>query len=199
IIWAISGGGAYGCVMARDLPDRVCGVLSVCGMMPATAGERANLNAFVRFGLFLAKLPAPLGNPLFRAVYRSMAKSNSPATRNRLLKRLPEGSRQDAMEDNLFRFIALSGETNFNAGPAGVRQEMRLYGADAETLDLRKITVPFTIMHGEKDINVPIDIARRVEAAIPHSKAIYYPGEDHTFWWPNRQRMIDEIKLIAAS
>lgn len=198
ILWGVSGGGAYSCVVARDLPDRVAGVLSVCGMMPATAEERANSKIFVKLGMFLARWPKLLGNPMFLAVYRSMAKSNTPKIRQKMLKQLPENSRQDALDANLFYFMALSGETNRKAGPAGACQEMQLYGAEAETFDFRNIKAPFTIMHGEEDINVPIHIARRVEAAIPQAKAIYYPNEAHTFWWPNRQRMIDEIKAFST-
>ncbi len=198
LVWGISGGGAYSCVMARDLPDRVSGVLSVCGMMPATAAERAASKLFVKIGVFFARLPALLAYPLFNAIYRSMAKANSPKLRQKMLKQLPEASRQAALDANLFHFMALSGESNRQAGPAGARQEMRLYSADADSFDFGNISVPFTIMHGEEDMNVPVSIARRVAAAIPHVKAIYYPGEAHSFWWPNRQRMIDEIKAFAA-
>ncbi len=199
LVWGISGGGAYCCVMARDLPDRVSGVLSVCGMLPPTPEEHGRSKLFIKIGVFFARLPAWLANPLFRAIYRSMCKSNTPKARDRMLKQLPESSRDDALKCNLFYFMALSGETNLRAGPEGVRQEMQLYSGDASQFRIGPITPPFTLMHGETDVNVPVAIARRVEAAIPHAKAIYYPGEAHTFWWPNRQRMIDEIAALARA
>ena len=199
IVWGISGGGAYCCILARDLSDRIAGVLTVCGMMPPTREEHAASKLFIKLGVFFAKLPKILSFPLFRAIYSNMAKSNTEEARLKMLKVLPEESRQDALDLHLFHFMALSGESNRSAGPAGARQEMQLYAVDASTFDFGMIHTPFTIMHGEEDVNVPVSIARRVEAAIPQSKAIYFPGEAHTFWFPNRQRMIDELKQLADS
>lgn len=199
LLWGISGGGAYCCVTARDLPERVLGVLSVCGMMPAMKTERRDLKLFVKIGLWAAKLPPALCHWFFSSIYKNMGTAEQANVQKKLAKKLPENFRDDPELPTLFHFMALSGKTNVEAGPEGARQEMQLYGQDADTLDIGCIEAPFTIMHGEADVNVPVGIARRVQASIPQTKGIYFPGETHTFWWPNRQRMIEELLLLLEA
>lgn len=48
------------------------------------------------------------------------------------------------------------------------------------TADLKKMSVPTLILHGEDDQIVPVhDAARKAEKLIPGAKAIYYPGAPH--------------------
>ena len=146
-------------------------------MMPPTSEERLQCKRFIRLGLQLARWPAWLTDPFFAALYRSMAKADTPRVQQRMARQLPADSAQDALDEKLFHFMSLSGKTNQGAGPAGVRQEMQLYGADASSFAFGDVRVPFTIMHGENDVNVPLAVAERVASHVPHARMCFTPAK----------------------
>jgi len=189
----VSGGGAHAYAVAKALPDRLYGVVSVCGMAPATEKEKTRLKLFNRLGLLMAKLPKVFCYPFFNSLYNNMAGMDSPAGQKKLNKRLPERDHAPSEQVGVKRCMSLSGKSNRAAGPRGARQEMLLYGAFADTLDLTGISVPVTIMHGEEDVNVPVEIAHRIASQIPHARKLYYPGEVHSFWFHYRDVTMQEI------
>ena len=60
--------------------------------------------------------------------------------------------------------------------------------------DLPSLTVPTLVIHGTKDVTVPIDATGRVVAAqVPTAEIIEYDGEPHGVFATQTQRLIDDI------
>jgi non-heme chloroperoxidase len=57
---------------------------------------------------------------------------------------------------------------------------IKAFSGTDQTEDLRAISVPTLLLHGEDDQIVPVnDAARKSEKLLKNVKAIYYPGAPH--------------------
>jgi pimeloyl-ACP methyl ester carboxylesterase len=63
--------------------------------------------------------------------------------------------------------------------PTGLRVMARSF-AEADLRDvLPRIEVPTLLLHGDKDVRSPLDVAEALHAAIPHSRLVVLPGVGH--------------------
>jgi pimeloyl-ACP methyl ester carboxylesterase len=63
--------------------------------------------------------------------------------------------------------------------PAGLRATARAF-AEADLGDvLPTIAVPTLLLYGERDVRAPLDVARRIHAAVPRSKLVVIPDAGH--------------------
>ena len=80
---------------------------------------------------------------------------------------------------------------------AGLRPTLAAAQAFATTdfrPDLASFTVPTLIIHGTKDVTVPIDATARAAAkAIPNAELIEYDGSPHGLLATDKQRVIDDL------
>ncbi len=76
--------------------------------------------------------------------------------------------------------IEWSLETALQAGLKGTLDCVKAFSSTDFRPDLPSFTMPTLIIHGTKDVTVPIDITARAAAtAIPHAKLIEYDGAPH--------------------
>ncbi len=80
---------------------------------------------------------------------------------------------------------------------AGLRPTLAAAQAFATTdfrPDLKSFTVPTLIIHGTKDVTVPIDAtAREAAKSIPGAKLIEYDGSAHGLFATDKDRLIDDL------
>ena len=86
---------------------------------------------------------------------------------------------------------------------AGLRPTLAAAQAFATTdfrPDLASFTVPTLIIHGTKDVTVPIDTTARESAkAIPGAQLIEYDGSAHGLFAIDKQRLIDDLLTFLGS
>ena len=86
---------------------------------------------------------------------------------------------------------------------AGLRPTLAAAQAFATTdfrPDLKSFTVPTLIIHGTKDVTVPIDATGRASAkAIPGAELIEYDGSAHGLFATDKQRLIDDLVTFLGS
>jgi len=76
-------------------------------------------------------------------------------------------------------------------GPRDAAQELLLLGRPWD-IALAEIRVPVRLWHGAADTQVPVAIARRLAATIPHCRARFIPAAGH-FW------IFDHVDEILAA
>jgi pimeloyl-ACP methyl ester carboxylesterase len=81
------------------------------------------------------------------------------------------------------------------AGPWGAQLDAALLAGPWD-FDPRAIRLPVHLWHGELDRNVAAASARRLAAAIPGSRATFYPDEAHFSLVVNRAAEI--LPVLAA-
>jgi non-heme chloroperoxidase len=99
----------------------------------------------------------------------------------------------DGLRDNYWR----------QGQATGMLAAYRALGAFSETdfrADLRKITVPTLIVHGDDDQIVPLEISGAVTAKlVPHAKLIVYKGGSHGLLHVNKDRLNADLLTFLKS
>ena len=82
-------------------------------------------------------------------------------------------------------------------GTAGPARDLRLYMRPFD-FDLASIKIPIVMLHGEKDVNSPIALARRIAAEIPTSSLITFENDAHFSTLVNHTEPIAKQMLVKA-
>lgn len=194
-VFGVSGGGGYVSACARLIPDRLSAAVIVSGAGRMDSPEaRAGLPVMgwlmwglagrsFRLAVMLLNLTKPrnLGDPA--KIREQMMRTTPPSERAFFEK-----------PGRLEAFMASTVEC-MRRGVYGMAWDMHLY---ARPWDFRpeEIGFPVRLLHGEADFNVPVAVARKVAAAIPHCQATYYPGEGHLAILANH---LDEVMITLAT
>jgi pimeloyl-ACP methyl ester carboxylesterase len=103
---------------------------------------------------------------------------------------LPEPDRTIVQSTAGFKqgFIAMVREAT-RQGTRGAFLESLLTVTDTG-FQLQDIRIPVLLWHGERDQNIPVEMARSMAAAIPRSEARFYPQEGHLSLFKNRAEEI---------
>lgn len=65
--------------------------------------------------------------------------------------------------------------------------------------ELRSVSLPVTIIHGDKDMSAPIDLTgRRIAALLPDSRFICYEGAPHGLMITHRERFTEDLAQCIA-
>ncbi|MGX7895408.1 alpha/beta fold hydrolase [Tsuneonella sp. HG222] len=84
--------------------------------------------------------------------------------------------------------------TTMKAGQYATLKAAEAFATTDFRPDLPSLTVPTLVIHGTKDVTVPIDATGRVVAAqVPTAEIIEYDGEPHGVFATQTQRLIDDI------
>lgn len=172
----VSGGGPFAAACAAQLPARVSRLTLVSALgapgWPTggmATGERLSLEAARRVpgfgGWFLGRLAVlARASP---ALFLRLATSELPGIDRRALE-------QPAIRDP---FLANYLEA-FRRGSQGVGQDLRVL-TQPWGFELGSIRAPVLVCHGDADLTVPVQHARRFAAAIPGAQLQIYPGHGH--------------------
>lgn len=194
----ISGGGPYALACAYKIPDRLtaCGV--VCGIEPFELGidgmSRGNRLIF----MIAHRFPWLLKTLLWSTTGKlSQDETKLKAAMEKSLKAAPESDRLAIQNSDVVDHLIASARAGFSQGADAAALEGKLY-ANPWGFRLEDIAFnPIYLWHGEKDINVPIGMARAAASRLTHCQATFYPDEAHTSLAVNHVEEI--LQTIAAS
>jgi pimeloyl-ACP methyl ester carboxylesterase len=88
----------------------------------------------------------------------------------------------------------LASATNHPATPWCIVGQLCATGLHDRTLDLHHIRTPTLVLHGERDILVPVANARRLAAGIPGADLYVFPGVGHAFEY---ERLDETVSVIC--
>lgn len=175
-VLGVSGGGPFAAACAARIPSRVRSLTLVCPLgLPVwpsagmAQGERLSLALATHApgfgGWGLGRLAALARRS--PEVFLWLAATNQPEVDVRALQ-------QPGMRDS---FISCYTEA-FRTGSWGVAQDLRLL-TRPWGFDLGSITAPTSVHHGDADITVPLQHARRYVQAIAGARLHIHQGEGH--------------------
>jgi pimeloyl-ACP methyl ester carboxylesterase len=190
-----SGGGPYAAACALKIPERLTRVGIVSGTAPfdepgLTVGISPASLRFMQLANtkpWLSRLTLRLLGLMVHLMPRRViegAIATLPAPDQAMLAR-PEFQQG---------FIAMIREVVV-AGPHGAQWDTALM-TSAWDFRPHDIQLPVYLWHGEQDANAPLAMGRFMAAAIPNSKACFYPGEGHL---SPISKYIEEILNVLAA
>jgi pimeloyl-ACP methyl ester carboxylesterase len=187
-----SGGAPYALAAAHELADRVdlVGVVSGWGP-PDRADAYVDVATIERLSDAIARRAPVLTRAMFAAVSTSLRLA--PTASTRLLARRFEGDGPDLKPTSEALNPVLE---SFRQGSAGAARDLHLI-VRPWGFDLRDITVPVRLWHGDRDREIPLHHAEYVAEAVPESWLEIIEGGDHLALY----RHTDDIlsRLAAAS
>jgi pimeloyl-ACP methyl ester carboxylesterase len=185
-ILAYSLGGPYGAACAFAIQERLLRVGIVSGAALFTLPElTTNINEGTRSFLFMPR-EKPWLSRLYLGIMLGVLPRLAPGSFVAgAASLLPEADRKIVQSNSTFRdgFIAMVREAT-RQGTRGAFLESLLTVTDTG-FQLQDIRMPVVLWHGEKDQNIPVEMARYMAAAIPRCTAEFYPEEGHLSLFKN--------------
>ncbi len=179
-ILAYSLGGPYGLACAFEIPQRLTKVGILSGAALFTEPDLVmNVNEGTRKFLTM-----PREKPWLARLFMWTALSVMPRIApNRFVAQantlLPAPDRPIVIDDPEFQkgFIKMLREAT-RQGIGGAFHESLLTVTDWG-FSLQELNAPILLWHGEADQNIPVEMARYIESAIPNCEAKFHPNEGH--------------------
>lgn len=179
-VLAYSLGGPYGLACAFAIPERLSKVGIVSGAAMFTEPElMKNINEGTRKFLTMPR-ESPFASRLFLGMMMGLMPRLAPRQFIAgAASVLPASDRQIVDSDPEFRqgFIRMVREAT-RQGTRGAFHES-LLSVTEYGFRLQEIQAPVMLWHGEVDQNIPVEMARYVESAIPKCDAKFHPEEGH--------------------
>jgi len=173
-----SGGGPYVAVCAARIPERITNAVIVSGGWRMDWPEaKNNMPLPNRLFLILARR-APL---LLRLLLKAMGGSSQGEREKELAqlkKRVPQADYEAfAVPGRLEAFGEIMREA-LRQGTKGAAWDTRLYVREFD-FSLDEIRMPLRLFHGEKDVNAPIALVRKVMTMLSEARLVTYENEAH--------------------
>lgn len=194
----ISGGGPYALACAYKIPERLtsCGIM--CGMEPPELG----INGMSRENRLLFMIAHRFPWLLKTILWSTMGKLSQDevklkASMEKSLKTAAEPDRIVLQNSDIADHLMASTRAGFAQGADAAALEGKLY-VNPWDFRLEDITFsPIYLWHGEKDINVPVGMARAAASRLTHCQATFYPDEAHLSMPVNHAEEI--LRTISAA
>ena len=199
-----SGGGPYAAVCGYALPERVSALALVCGCGPFWDVPEVDACATAETGSWIRELVDLARNDPEAAVAHAREECEQDAA---MLERdpaewlqfwfenddMPDGDREIAARPEVREWSFASLEESLRGGIEGYVQDelvltVRPWGFRAE-----EISVPTSIWHGEQDTLAPVGGARYLAAAIPDSRAHFFPDEGHSIPFRHDEEILQAL------
>jgi len=84
------------------------------------------------------------------------------------------------------------------SSPGALRILLQLNRQIDVTAILPTLQVPALVLHSKADLQVPVDLGRKLAAAISGAKYIEYPTGDHAVWTANNETMLGDIEEFVT-
>jgi pimeloyl-ACP methyl ester carboxylesterase len=190
----ISNGGPYALACGAALPARLTGLAVVSGMGPIhRPGARDSLAAQVQLTFSLNAL-SPLASEavVWVLAFGARVAPMFMASQMRLAAPPPDQEVFDRPEV----FAALQAEyaEAFAQGAAGLNAEIALM-RQRWGFALSTIPLPVHLFHGEKDVNVPPELAQQVVAELTDPRARFIPDAAHYWYVDHFAEVLDALAL----
>jgi pimeloyl-ACP methyl ester carboxylesterase len=173
----VSGGGGFALAAACAYPERFDRLILVSAGLPVPRAARRGMAVPVRLLLFLARYAPGVTGRLLAAQLSADPDSVVSRAGRRFMpmsdRRLLDAPVWRQRFDEDFREA-------LRQGPGAAVQDLAL-GRGSLGVDLGELTVETVLLHGARDVNVPVGIARWVAAQIPSARLIEQPQLGHLF------------------
>ena len=184
-----SGGGPYVSVCAAMIPERITSAVIVSGGWQMNLPEaKENMPFPNRLFLFFAAY----SSPLVRLMLKVMAGSQMGDRDKELTKmkaRVPAPDYEAFAKPGRVEALHETIRESICNGTKGAAWDLGMYMREFD-FDLSEVKMPITLFHGEKDVNAPIGLARRVSSQLSDGRLITFESEAHFSTLCNQ---VDEI------
>lgn len=173
-----SGGGPYVAVCAAKIPERLSSAVIVSGGWQMNLPEAKNNMPFVN-RLFL--ILAGRASPLLRLMLKAMGAASLGEREKELAKlkaRVPPADYAAFAEPGRIEALHEMMRECMRGGTKGPAWDMRLYMREFD-FKLDEIRMPLKLFHGERDVNAPLALVRRMVAELPSAQLVTYENEAH--------------------
>ncbi len=93
--------------------------------------------------------------------------------------------------------LAWTSQVAMLASPKATIDCVRAFSETDFREDLRKLTVPTLVIHGDEDQTVPIDVsAKRVQEFVPNAELKVYQGAPHGLFFSNKDELNDDLQAF---
>jgi pimeloyl-ACP methyl ester carboxylesterase len=178
LLVGISGGAPYTLATAAALPDRVKAAAIVCGAPPfGDPADREHMHFAYKTLSGNASLRRAAIPHVLRFSRWMISRGPERAPMSWMLKSIPARDREAILAggwDNMMRSYLVAATSL----PANVLQDGELY-LQPWDFNPDSITVPVAFWHGTADKNLPIEVAKRLAARLPHAETHWIEGEGH--------------------
>ncbi|HEU5180210.1 MAG TPA: alpha/beta hydrolase [Candidatus Polarisedimenticolia bacterium] len=173
-----SGGGPYAAVCAAKIPERLSAAVIVSGGWQMNLPEaKAGIPFVNRLFLGLAA-HAP---PLCRLMLKAMGSSSVDDPEKELAKlkdRVPPADYAAFAKPGRIQALHEVMRECVRGGTKGAAWDLRLYMRPFD-FELEEIRIPLKLYHGERDVQAPIALVRRMVARLPSAQLVTYPDDSH--------------------
>ncbi len=184
-----SGGGPYVAVCAARIPERLRAAVIVSGGWRMDWPEsKKNLPFVNRLVMNLARY-APFLLRLMLSAMGNIAQGEREKELVQLKKRMPPADYEALTKPGQLEAFGQSIRESLRQGTKGPVWDLQQYVHEID-FRLDEIRMPLTLFHGEKDVNSPIALIRRVFKELPTARLISYPNEAHLSTLINHQEEI---------
>jgi pimeloyl-ACP methyl ester carboxylesterase len=176
-----SGGGPQALALAAGLGERVIGLVLLSSMGPNEGAGRRGMKLDNRLFLALAAHAPWLLRPILRrlgARLNDPARAATLADKHRQAMPAEERGLLAAHPDLLDLALAASADA-LRRGPDAALDELRLL-TRPWGISLADVTAPVALWHGTADRHVPVQVAHRLVARLPHAKFHVVEGGGHS-------------------
>jgi pimeloyl-ACP methyl ester carboxylesterase len=170
-----SGGGPYALACAYSIPHRLSRAGVLAGVGPVT--EPGAMDGMNGSNVLIFRLSRNVPW-LLSLIYRWNSRADGVSLMQAALPQMPEADQAVMRERSVLEAMARDYKEAFRQGPIGVVHEGGLYAADWG-FRLADIAIPVWLWQGEKDTNVPVQMARYQARMIPTCHAAFYPEDGH--------------------
>jgi pimeloyl-ACP methyl ester carboxylesterase len=197
----------------QGLSDRITGAPSLeqrmddlRAVMEAAGSRRAAVIGFsegcAMSALFAATYPELVSHLVLCGGFISAADRGSQAALEERIARLVANWGRGALIHTVLSSQAANPEAvsqfgkleRLSASPGAVKAIMLLNTQIDVRPILPSVRVPTLVLHRRTDIQVPVELGRKLAAAIPGARFIEYPDGDHAFWAGDTEAMLGDIE-----
>ena len=187
-----SGGGPYVAVCAAKIPQRVRSAAIVSGGWRMDLPDAKENMPFVnRLFMVLASRVPPLCRLMLKIMGGAELKDRAREI-EKLRSRMPEADVDAFAAPGRIEALFATMRECMRNGTHGAARDLRLYMREFD-FDLSEIKIPIVMFHGEKDVNSPIQLARRMAAEMPTSRLITFETDAHFSTLCNHVEQIAEM------
>ena len=180
LVAGFSGGGPHALAVAQALPRRVIAAGAISGMgaldsLAALQGMSRTNQVILTLARRLPQALWPMSARHARAMRRQPGKVLDKAAAD---KHLPAADRATMADPQVRDRMIAAAPEDFRHGARGFIHEAHI-AARPWGFDPATIQPPVHFWHGDRDVNVPVALARNLAGRVPGSSLTIYPGEGH--------------------
>ncbi len=173
-----SAGGPYAAACAAKFPERLTAAGLISSMAPMDNPQLIRGMQGARNLFFSLDRHFP---PLAKLGYRMMCTSwqhNPDLYLKAQTDGLSDSEKARLLVPDMKAMLIADLAESVRAGTEGISWDLTLL-ARPWGFNLHTITAKVFIWHGDRDHTAPLAMGKRLASGIPHSKAVFFPGESH--------------------